>query len=161
MAKTEKSTLKTQASKTPSSKTDLIEVTDPAKAKKHQSARSTEISAALSSADPQLMRSVGAKLLTDSQVDASVSIGCPDNKAIDLALRRGSRGLLDEFAPADAVESTLAPVIVALRNAVMTSLRLAAGSFERRDIELNIAFKGAARLTQLLEAFDAHRGRGN
>jgi hypothetical protein len=37
----------------------------------------------------------------------------------------------------------------------MTSFRLATESFERRDIELNIAFKGAARLTQLLQAFDA------
>jgi hypothetical protein len=91
-----------------------------------------------------------------------VSIGCPDNKALDLALKHGSLGLLDEFAPADAVESTFAPVIVALRNALMTSFRLATeGSPERRDIELNTALKGAGVLADLLQGFDAHRGHGN
>jgi hypothetical protein len=66
---------------------------------------------------------VGAKLLTSAQVDGSVSISCPDNKTVDLALKYGAQGLVDEFAATDAVESTLAPVIVALRNAVMTNRR--------------------------------------
>jgi hypothetical protein len=100
-------------------------------------------------------------MLTCAQIDGSVSISCPNDTGTDLALKHGAQGLVDEFAPADAVESTYAPVIVGIRNAVMTSLRLAAnGSGERRDVELNIAFKGAGVLAQLLEAFDSHRGSG-
>ena len=50
-------------------------------------------------------------------------------------------------------------MIIGIRNALMASLCLATkGSAERRDIELNTAFKGAAVLNQLLEAFDVHRG---
>jgi hypothetical protein len=83
------------------------------------------------------------------------------NKALDLALKHGAQGLVDEFAPADATESTRALVIVGIRNAVMTSLRLATeGSVERRDVELNTAFKGAVVLNQLLEGCDVHRGHG-
>ena len=108
-----------------------------------------------------MLRRVGAKMLTDAQIDGSVSISCPHDKAVDLALQHGAQGLVDEFAPADAVESTLATVIVGIRNAVMTSLHLAArGSDERRDVEQNAAFKGAGRLVQLVEAYDAHRGHG-
>ena len=88
-------------------------------------------------------------------------ISCLDNKTVDLALKHGAEELVDEFAPSDAVESTLAPVIVGIRNAVMTSLHLATrGSDERRDVEQNAAFKGATVLVQLLEAYDAHRGHG-
>ena len=98
-------------------------------------------------------------MLTSAQIDGSVSISCPDDKRVDLALQHGALGLVDEFAPADAVESNYAPVIVGIRNVVMTSLRLATeGPVERRDVELNTAFKGAAVLNQLLQGYDVHRG---
>jgi hypothetical protein len=104
----------------------------------------------LSSEERQALRCIGAKLLTSAQIQGSVTISCPDNKAVDLALQQGDQGLVDEFAPADAVESTYAPVIVGIRNAVMTSLHLATkGSVERRDVELNTALKGASVLAQL------------
>jgi hypothetical protein len=107
------------------------------------------------------VRRLGAKMLTGAQIDGSVSISCPDDQRVNLALQHGAQGLVDEFAPEDAVESTYAPVIVGIRNAVMTSMRLAAtGSVERRDRELNSAFKGAGVLAQLLQAFDVHRGHG-
>jgi hypothetical protein len=100
-------------------------------------------------------------MLTSAQIDGSVAISCPNDKATNLALRHGAQGLVDEFAPADAVESTYAPVIVGIRNAVMTSIRLATtGSDEPRDVELNMAFKGGDLLIRLLEAWDAHRGHG-
>jgi hypothetical protein len=158
--KTEKNKLKIQANKTtPISKTDLMEVTDVEKAENGKP--TTEISV-LSPDERQLIHGLGAKLLTDAQVNASVSIGCRDDKAVDLALKHGSLGLLDEFAATDAFESTLAPVTVALRNAVMTSFRLATqGSLERRNIELNHAFKGAGVLVDSLQAFDVHQGRGH
>ncbi len=99
-------------------------------------------------------------MLATAQLEGSVSISCPDDKTVDLALKHGAQGLIDEFAPADAVESTYAPVIVGIRNAVMTGLHLAAkGSGERRGVELNSALKGARVLAHLLEAFDAHRGQ--
>ena len=89
-------------------------------------------------------------------------ISCPDDETVDLALKHGAQGLVDEFAPSDAVQSTLAPVIVGIRNAVMFGLHLATkGSVERRDIELRTALKGADVLTQLLEAWDAHCGNGS
>jgi hypothetical protein len=180
MTKTEK-----KASNTPSSKKDLTEVTDVDKMSgsdtdlsevtkveknapsgkaplKGPEPKPSNIAPVISAEDRQVLRRVGAKMLTNAQVDASVSISCPDDKVVDLALKHGAQGLVDEFAPADAVGSTLAPVIVGLRNAVMTSLRLATtGSCERRDIELNTAFKGAGRLAQLLELFDSHQGPGN
>jgi hypothetical protein len=108
------------------------------------------------------MRRVGASILTKVQVDRSVSIQCPDDQVVDMALKHGAVGLRDEFAPADAVESTLASVTVGLRNAVLASFAMATkGICERRDIELSTAFKGARVLAELLEAFDAHRGHGN
>src|SRR5262249_8225147 len=123
---------------------------------------SKEISPALNEEERQVLCKVGAALLTSAQVDGSVSVSCPDDKVVDLALKHGAQGLVDQSAPADAVESTLAPVIVGIRNAIMTSRRLATkGSCERRDIELNTAFKGAGRLAELLQAFDAHRGHGS
>jgi hypothetical protein len=170
MAKTDKNTVKTQASKTRKSKADLIEVTEvDQKAPTEETSLkgqapkpSTEVAPIVSAEDRQMLRRIGAKMLANAQVDGSVSISCRDSKVTDLALKHGSRGLVDEFAPADAVESTLAPVIVGIRNAVMTGLHLATkGSSERRDVELNIALKGAGVLAQLLEAFDAHRGHGS
>jgi hypothetical protein len=174
MAKIERKAVKTEASKAPSSKTDLVEVTKvnktaevPEAGKKgprgQTLARGEEPKpSTLSTEDLQVLRRVGAKMLTGAQIDGSVSIQCSTDKVTDLALQHGARGLVDEFAAADAVESTYAPVIVGIRNAVMTSLRLATlGSVERRDRELTTALKGAGVLAQLLEAFDAHRGHGN
>jgi hypothetical protein len=124
--------------------------------------RSAEIAPVLSAEERQLMRRVGAKMLTTAQVDGSVSITCPENKVVDSALKQGACGLLDEFAAADAFESTLTPVIVGLRNAVMASFHFAAkGLCEKREIELNTAFKGAGVLAELLQALDAHRGHGS
>src|SRR3546814_6768062 len=92
----------------------------------------------LSDEDRQALRRLGAKMLTSVQIDRSVSISCPDDKAFDLVLRHGAQGLVDEFAAADAVESTYAPVIVGIRNAVMTSLRFATqGSVDRKSTRLN------------------------
>ena len=177
MAKIQKSTVKAEASRTPSSKTDLMELTKADKTaevtevgkkrprgetpgKGQEPKPSTEMAPVVSGEDRQALRRVGAKLLTSAQINGSVSISSPST-AVDLALQHGAQGLVDEFAPADAVESTFAPVIVGIRNAVMNSLRLATkGSDERRDVELNTAFKGAGVLVRLLEAFDAHRGHG-
>ena len=117
---------------------------------------------AISAEDREALRRAGAKMLTNVQIEGTVPISCTDNKTVDLALKQGARVLVDEFSPSDAVESTLAPVIVGIRNAVMTGLHLAArGPYERRDIELGTAYKGAGVLAQLLERFDAHRGHGN
>jgi len=166
MADVKSKTTKAEVNKAPSSKPDLAQLTDfdkpadviedgkPAKGPKP----STEMVPDLSDYDPQELSRVGAEILTQLQIEESVSISYPD-KLVDLALKHGAQRLVDEFAPADAVESTYAPVIVGIRNALMRSLRLAAqGSLERRDVELNTAFKGAAVLNQLLEAFDVHRG---
>ncbi len=166
MANVKSKTTKAKVSKAPSSKPDLAQLTDfdkpadvtedgkPVKGPKP----STEMVPDLSDYDPQELRRVGAELLTELQIEGSVSISYPDDKVVDL-VQRGAQGLVDEFAPADAVESTYAPVIVGIRNALMASLRFATqGSVERRDVELNTAFKGAAVLNQLLEAFDVHRG---
>ena len=168
MANVKSKTTKAKVSKAPSSKPDLAQLTDfdkpadvtedvkPVKGPKP----STEIVPDLSDYGPQELRSLGAELLTELQIEGSVSISYPD-KLVDLALKEGAQGLVDEFAPADAVESTYAPVIVGIRNAVMAGLRLATkGSVERRDVELNMAFKGAGVLAQLLEAFDVHRRHG-
>ena len=177
MTKTKKDAVKAEASETSSLKTrpalaiNTDETGEGAEVGKkgsggqtpvrHQKPKpSSELSPALSADDHQMLSRVGAKVLTSAQIDGSVSISS-DNQVADLALRHGAQGLVDEFAPADAIESTLAPVIVGIRNAVMASLHLATGgSGERRDIELNTALKGAGVLAQLLEAFDDHRGHG-
>ena len=167
--------IETKTNKTPSSKTDLVEVSNfdqtaevtgvgkkgPDGGKGQEPKPSTEMAPVLTAEEGQVLRRVGAKMLTSAQIDGSVSISCPNDKVADLALQHGAQGLLDEFAPTDAFELTLATVIVGIRNAVMTSLHLATrGSDERRDVELNTAFKGAGRLVQLVEAYDAHRGHG-
>lgn len=177
MAKTQK-TVKPESSKTPRSKTDLVEVTNFDKAsevtevgkkgpggetpaKGQEPKPSTQMAPVVNAEDRQVLRRMGAKILTGAQIEGSVSISCSENEVVDLALQHGAQGLVDEFAPADAVESTYVLAIVGIRNAVMTSLHLATtGSGERRDIELNLALKGAGRLAQLLEGFDAHRGHG-
>jgi hypothetical protein len=69
---------------------------------------SAEIAPVLSAEERQLMRRVGAQLLTAAQADGSVLITCSENKAVDLVVKHGAQGLLDEFEPADAYESTLA-----------------------------------------------------
>ena len=111
MSKTQKNTA---ASKTPSSKTDLVEVTEIGKkgrggktpVKRQQPKPSTEM-VRLNAEDHQVLRRVGAQMLTSAQIDGSVSISCPNDKVADLALRHGAQGLVDEFAPADAVEIDL------------------------------------------------------
>ena len=129
---------------------------------KTKSASSTEIAAVTSSAPVEQAQRIAAGVLTTAQVTSTVSITCPENKAIDHGLRLGALGLLAEFAPADAVESTLAPLIVALRNSVMDSLGLATKALpERRDLELNIAIKGLGAIAELVRVYDAHRGHGN
>ena len=167
--------IETKTNKTLSSKADLVEVSnfdqtaevtgvgkkEPSGKKGQEPKPSTEMASAVTAEDRQVLRRVGAKMLTSAQIKGTVPISCPDDKTVDLALKHGAQGLVDEFAPSDAVESTLAPVIVGIRNAVMTSLHLATrGSDERRDVEQNAAFKGAAVLVQLVEAYDAHRGHG-
>ena len=90
---------------------------------KTKSASSTEIAAVTSSSRPaRAGAAYRGRGLTTAQVTSTVSITCPENKAIDHGLRLGALGLLAEFAPADAVELALAPLIVALRNSVMDSL---------------------------------------
>jgi hypothetical protein len=91
--------------------------------------RPTELGPVVSAKEHQALRRVGAKMLTSTQIDGSVSISYPKGKAVDFALQHGAQGLVDEFAPADAVESTYATVIVGIRNAVMTSLHLADKAF--------------------------------
>jgi hypothetical protein len=78
--KTEKNTLKTQGSKTPRSKADLIEVTDVEKAEKPKPDKSTAISTALSSDERQLMRRLGAKLLTKLKLMLRCQLGVPTIK---------------------------------------------------------------------------------
>jgi hypothetical protein len=110
----------------------------------------------------QMLHREGAKFLTSIQIERKVAISCPQHKGVDSVLKHGAQGLVDEFAATDAVESTLAPVIVGIRNAVMSGLYAATiSSAERRDIELQTALKGASVLAQLLEAFDSHRGKGH
>jgi hypothetical protein len=177
MANLKSKTIKADVSKTPSSKTDLADATNSDKTAEvtggeespsgetsvrgQEPKPSTEMAPVLSADERQVLCRVGAKMLTSVQIAGTVANSCPDNKAADLALKHGAQGLVDEFAPTDAVESTLAPVIVGIRNAVMTGLRLATkGSVERRDIELQAALKGAGVLADLVERFDSHRGYG-
>jgi hypothetical protein len=169
MANVKSKTAKAEVSKAPSSKPDLAQLTDfdkPADVAEvgkpvNGPKPSTEIVPDLSDYGPQELRRVGPDLITELQLEGSVSISFHDDKLGDLAVKHGVQGLVDEFAPADAVESTYAPVIIGIRNAVMASLCLATkGSAERRDIELNTAFKGAGVLAQLLQAFDVHRRHG-
>ena len=129
----------------------------PAKGKEKQAPAGQEIT--FNRADSlRRIRFTGAELLTQAQVKASVGLQTGD-ALTDRGLQEGAVGLLDEFAPSDAVEATLAPVIVGLRNAVMMSLAVAPTS-EGRDLELMAAMKGATVLVKLLEAYDAHRGNG-
>ena len=175
MAKIETKTIKAEAAKTPSSKTEVVELTNsdqttkvtavekrgPSEERGQEPTPSSEAAPGVIAEDRQVLRRAGAKMLTSVQINGSVSISCPMDKEVDLALQHGAQGLVEEFAPADAVESTFAPVIVGIRNAVMTHLHLATkASGIRRDIEVNTAFKGAGVLVELLEAFDAHRGHG-
>jgi hypothetical protein len=150
-----------KTSKTPIKTEDRTRSSKVVEAKGHAPKPSTEMAQAISDEDRQVLREVGAEVLTSLQIEETVAISCPDDEIADLALKYGAQALVDEFAPADAVESTLAPVIVAVRNAVMTGFRFATkGSCKRRDIELNIALKCAGMLVQLLETFDSHRGHG-
>jgi hypothetical protein len=122
---------------------------------------SAEIAPMLSSEERQLLRRVSATLLTAAQVDGSVSITCSENKAVDLALQQEPSDFLTNSRLLMPM-TTLVPVIVGLCNAVMTTFSFAAkGVCERRDIELNTAFKGAGVLADLLQAYDAHCGHGN
>jgi hypothetical protein len=105
------------------------------------------------------VRSSAARALTNVQVRGSIGAIYPDNEVVQRGLQEGAVGMLEQFAPTDAVESTLAPVIVALKNAVMMSLG-AATRVETRDMELNAAFRGASVLVELVQAYDAHRGNG-
>jgi hypothetical protein len=142
--------IKAAASKTPTPISNL----------EGQESKPSKVMASVGSPqDRQVLTRSGAKLLTKAQIEGSVPAFCTNDKAIDFLLRHGAQGLLDEFAPADAVESTYAAVIVGIRNAVMTSMYLA-NREEGRDVELAVAFRGAAVLTKLLEAYDAHRGHG-
>jgi hypothetical protein len=185
MAKMAKKAVETQASKISSSKADRIALADlegvpgpvtnvrevtEVKSKAHTSKAPSKNEAKPSGATSTplsfeqgqaVMRAFGAKLVTDAQVDGSLSIGCPKNETLDRALQYGAQGLVDEFAPSDAVESTLAAVIVGTRNAVMTSFNVATKNSFTREIELKIALKGAGVLAELLRVFDAHRGHGN
>jgi len=84
------------------------------------------------------------------------------SKEEKLALIQLPRALYTQFDAADAVESILARQIVGLNMMVMDCLQRAssADSLIQREIELKYATKGAAVITRLVEAFDAHRGRG-
>jgi hypothetical protein len=153
MATIETKTTKASATKTPSSKTDLVD---------QEPKPSTEMARVISDEVCQMLHREPAKFLTSVQIERTVAVSCPQHKGVDSVLKDGAQGLVDEFAATDAVESTLAPVIVGIRNAVMTGLYAATiGSAERRYIELQTALKGASVLAQLLEAFDSHRGNGN
>jgi hypothetical protein len=139
----------------------MMAKTSKAKTSKTVQPEPTEMTPVISAADRRALQALGATPLTQYQIDGTV-VSCPEDKLVDKALKHGAQVLVDEFAPTDAVESTLAPVIVGMRNAVMTGFYFAAqGSEQRRDIELITAFKGASVLVELLEAFDAHRGYGN
>jgi hypothetical protein len=124
-----------------------------------QESKPSKVMASVASAEDRALKTrVGAKVLTEVQIEGSVPV-LATKESITLFLKQGAQGLLDEFAPADAVESTYAAVIVGIRNAVMTSMCVA-NKGVRRDVELALAFRGAAILAQLLEGYDAHRGRG-
>ena len=142
MANVKSKTTKAEVSKAPSSKPDLAQLTDfdkpadviedgkPAKGPKP----STEMVPDLSDYGPQELRSLGAELLTELQIEESVSISFPDDKLGDLAVKHGARGVVDEFAPADAVE-----------------IHLRAGDrwhSKCRDGELTLGDKGLCRETR-------------
>ena len=103
---------------------------------------------------------MGAEILTELQIKGSVSISYPD-KLVDLALKHGAQELVDEFAPADAVEFHLRAGDRWHSKCPNDELTLRdTGLVQRRDVELNTAFKGAGVLNQLLEAFDVHHRHG-
>lgn len=81
----------------------------------------------------------------------------------DLAIQRadGAVELYQSFEPVDAAESALARVAVALTNAAMHGLELAASpnqTLEGRQIELRLSQKSASTLVDVLTFLDKHRG---
>jgi hypothetical protein len=75
---------------------------------------------------------------------------------------KGSIALYDGLHPQDALQSVLATLIVGVSNAANDCLSLAARippeAILDRDVYLRHAFKGAAVVTQLVEAFERVRG---
>jgi hypothetical protein len=152
MAKTSKSAIKTQETRS----------SNAIKAKRSAPKPSKKVPLVISPEEWQELNRMGAKALTSMQISRTVAISDSDDEMVDRVLRNGSQVLVDDFEPRDAVESTLVPVIVGIKNAVMTGLGLSTNGFvERRDVEINLALKGAGVLAELLQAFDAHRGHGN
>jgi hypothetical protein len=68
----------------------------------------------------------------------------------------------EQFAASDGVDSVLASLIVAVKNATMDCFIRAtrSDSLPARELELKNGFKGASVLPELTKAFDERRGRG-
>ena len=136
MTKKENETVEPQASEAlPSAKTEAVEISERNKR--------------------------GSDLLATMQVALSLNTsGFSDEDSI--VLRKESVARYREFASADETERSLATLAVGLQNAAMTSLEHAASAdmLEARSEELRNATRAARAVSELLEAFDRHRGRG-
>ena len=84
------------------------------------------------------------------------------NDALSGRSRDGSLELYTGLEPKNALQSILASLIVGVSNATNDCLSLAARvppqELQHRDVNLRHAFKGAAVVTQLVDAFERVRG---
>jgi hypothetical protein len=135
MTKTEKNIVTTQPNKAPSPKTDFVAVT----------AEDLELS----------------DLLAVLQVQQSVQVPSGASEQM-YSLTRGAIARYRDFAPADATERHLVTLCVGLENAVMVSLRHAAGTdvLPVRTEELKHAMSATRAVTKLLDTLERRRGRG-
>lgn len=149
MAKTQKNTVTTEASKSPSAKADFVEKTDVDR---------------VSSSETDLVK-VRDKRASDTLAAIQVALslntsGFSDQESV--TLKKGSVARYREFAPADPTESLLVSLAVGLHNATMRSLENVAGTdmLDVRSEELRNATRGTKAVADLMEALDRHRGRG-
>ena len=159
MAKTQKNTVKTEASKTPSSNADFVEETDVDTVPSSETDPIKVAEVQKEASDPlAVMSNSLAAIQVSWSLKMPSGLSDPDRKAIAEA----SIARYREFAPADATERLLASLSVSLQSAAMTSLQYAAGTelLPARTEELNNAIRAARAAADLLEALDVRRGRG-
>ena len=159
MAKTQKNTVKTEASKTPSSKADFVEETDVDTVPSSETDPTKVADVHKDASDPLAVMSDSlAAIQVSWSLKMPSGLSDPDRNKISEA----SMARYREFASADATERLLASLSVSLQSAAMTSLQYAAvtESLPARTEELNNAIRAARAAAELLGQLDGRRGRG-
>jgi hypothetical protein len=96
------------------------------------------------------------------QVTDSIHAPIGTDFAIQRHLMHGSLALYAEIAPRDALESVMARLLVGLVNGGMDSFGRAARAGDwlvAREANLKVGIKSTLAATEVIKAFDNHRGR--